>query len=304
MTFSKFVVAGFVLLLCGCGPEKNYSTTAGEITIDCDEGVFPVISLLADDFQRQYPSAKIHLRSVEGRVAVSGFAMDSVRYIVLGREFDKEERDALSTISIDLQEYKVALSAVAVIGNKDNSLSNLRLTQLDSILSGDAATWSSGKRGAVDVAIGGPNSSANAIVRSARLAGKPLALTATPFPKSSELITYVKATPNALGIVSLSWIVGQEEDLRVFALGQPGTRPDTTEPVGRYYTPAQAHVHRKYYPLTTPVVIYRREVLPDLGYGFISYATSGAGQKLFLNNGLVPVTMPVRLVSLTSKGVN
>ncbi len=301
---NRLMVAALVLSCCGCGSEKNFSTTGGDVTIACDEGVFPVISILVDDFQRQYPAARINLRKLEGRAAVSEFAMDSVRYIILGREFDKEERDALSTISIDLQEYKVAMSAVAVIGNRSNPVSNLRLTQLDSMLSGDATGWLHGKRAGTDVAIGGPNSSTNSIVRSTRLSGRSLTSTATPFPDSPDLIRYVKENPNSLGIISLSWVVGEEDNLRVFALGQPGTRPDSTEPLGRYYTPVQAHVHRKYYPLTMPVYIYRREVLPDVGYGFISYATSGAGQKIFLNNGLVPVTMPVRLVSITSKEVN
>jgi phosphate transport system substrate-binding protein len=87
------------------------------------------------------------------------------------------------------------------------------------------------------------------------------------------------------------------------ALGDPKTRPDSTQPVGKYYSPAQAYVHLNYYPVTKPIYIYTREVVRHVGIGFISFVNSGPGQKIFLNNGLVPVTMPVRIVELTSHQV-
>jgi phosphate transport system substrate-binding protein len=222
----------------------------------------------------------------------------------MGRQFDTEERAAITGGKIEFQEYSVALGAVAVIVNRQNSITQLRLGLLDSIFSGAITRWPVQKQNNnIDVAIGGINSSPNSTFRAVILKGKPFTLTATPFPSSEKLVEYVRGNPNAIGIVGLSWLRGKESEVQVLGLGQPGSRPDTTEPFGRYYPPVQAHIHRRYYPINAPVYIYRREVLPDVGYGFISYATSGAGQKLFLNNGLVPVTMPVRLVTLTSKGV-
>jgi phosphate transport system substrate-binding protein len=62
-------------------------------------------------------------------------------------------------------------------------------------------------------------------------------------------------------------------------------------------------VYLGYYPITTPVYIYSREVERDLGDGFIAFVTSVAGQKVVQAGGLVPATMPVRLVQLTSRQV-
>lgn len=307
MNFRVVAVLEMMLffLFLGCqSDEVKYTPTAGTVTIECDESVLPVITLLVNDFQRQYEKAKIVIRGVEGREAVADFASDSVRYIVMGRQFDQEERTAIAGGKIEFQEYNVALGAVAVIVNKRNPLTQIRLGLLDSIFSGTITRWpDKNPNGMIDIAIGGPNSSTNLIFRTLALKGKPLSVTATPFPSSEKLLEYVQNNSNAIGIVGLSWLRGKEADVQVLALGGPGWRPDTTESFGRYYPPVQAHIHRKFYPINTPVYIYRREVLPDVGYGFISYATSGAGQKLFLNNGLVPVTMPVRLVTLTSKGV-
>jgi phosphate transport system substrate-binding protein len=117
---------------------------------------------------------------------------------------------------------------------------------------------------------------------------------------SKDLVGYVRMHPRALGIVGVSWLHGRDEELTVFALGDPSSRPDTTQPLGRFYTPHQAHIHRRYYPVTESIYMYNRAIQRDAGYGFISFVASAPGQKIFLNNGLVPVTMPVRLVSLTS----
>jgi phosphate transport system substrate-binding protein len=92
-----------------------------------------------------------------------------------------------------------------------------------------------------------------------------------------------------------------ENRVAVMDLGGPSYRPDSTAKPGQYFAPAQAYVFQGFYPVTTPVFIYTREVSRDLGLGFISYSTSAAGQKVVTREGLVPVTMPVRLVQLTAE---
>jgi phosphate transport system substrate-binding protein len=54
----------------------------------------------------------------------------------------------------------------------------------------------------------------------------------------------------------------------------------------------------KNYPLTRDVVIISREIGTGLGTGFISFAASDKGQRIVLKSGLVPVTMPVRIVNI------
>ena len=156
---------------------------------------------------------------------------------------------------------------------------------------------------AIRVAAADVNSSTNEVFRNAVLGGRPIRRDATLFATGGELVEFVRTTPNAIGIVGLSSLRGKDREVRVFALGTPGVSPDSTQPPGLFYSPVQANVYRRYYPITRPVFLYSREVLRDVGYGFIAYVTSATGQKLFLENGLVPVTMPVRLVELTSKEV-
>lgn len=290
-------------VLVGCQERKPVSTTSGSLRMEVDESVVIVFKAIAESFQRSYTEAHIRIDPVEARAAIADFINDSVRVIATAREFNDEELGVLKKYpDIEWKGYKCALDAVAVIGHKNNPRKQLRLSELDSIFSGELTRWG-GKGKLIDVAIGDINSSTNEVFKNKILKGKPFTPTAEKFPTSDSLIHYVQRNPNAIGIVGVNWLQGREDSLTVFSLGQPGSRPDSTEPFGRYYPPLQAHIYRQYYPLTRPVYVYSREHGYSLAAGFITYITSRFGQQLFLNQGLVPATMPVRLVETTSKQV-
>jgi len=291
------------LLLSGCSREPGSKTlTRGSLAVDCDEAVFPVVNLLAQEFNQQYPDANISVRCVEAREATANFVNDSVRVIVCSRQLNEEERGVLTKAKTWFEEYHVAQSAVAVIAHRDNPVTALRVGQLDSLFGGIVTSWPGWRAGGtVDLVVGGVNSSTNEVFKRMILKGKAFALSATPTESSSDLVEYVRATKNALGIVGVGWLKGVSGDVSVLALSRPGVQPDSTQPVGKAYSPAQAYVHQGYYPISTPVYVYTRDVERNISVGFVSFAASAEGQKVFLDNGLVPVTMPVRLVQLTSE---
>lgn len=292
------------LLVFGCDQRKQASTTAGTLRVEADESVSNVIKIIADSFQLTYTQSKITITPVEAREAITNFINDSVRVIVTAREFNAEELSVLKKYpDIEWKGFKCALDAVAVIGNKSNPQTELRVSELDSVFNGSLARWkSSGKL--IDLAVGGVNSSVNEVFREKILKGKPFASYAYSMPSADSLIRYVAKNPTAIGIVGVNALRNRDDDVTVFALGQPGVRPDSTEPFGRYYPPLQAHIHRKYYPITRPVYVYTREYGFTVAAGFISYMTAIHGQQKFLNEGLVPVTMPIRLIETTSQQVH
>jgi phosphate transport system substrate-binding protein len=295
---------GVLLLVSGCQNKPGTSTTKGTATVECDEALWPVMKLQIEDFHNTYKDAQIVLRPVEAREAIANFVNDSVRVIVTARPFNREEKDVIARAKVEQQGFSTALDAIAVIGHKENPLKELRLGELDSIFSGSLTQWPGrSKAGTIDIALCGINSSTNEVFKTIILKGRPFSPTATPFRSSEKVVEFVRSTPNAIGIVGLSWLRGKDKDLTVFALGDPRAQPDSTQPVGKYYSPVQYYVFQRYYPITTEVYMYTREVQRDVGLGFISYVNSAPGQKLFLNNGLVPLRMPIRIVELTSKQV-
>jgi len=291
-------------VLAGCRGKEPGSAqlTSGGLKIQADEAILPSVQGEGEEFQRQYPDSRIQIRPADARAAISDFALDSIRVIVTGRALNKEERDALTAAKIQFEEYRVALTAVAVIANRENPLNQMRISQLDSILTGDLTQWPA-RHGPIDLVIAGRNSSVNEVVRNAIMQGKDFTMAATPIDSSLARIEYVRTHRGAVGLVGVNWLRGMDKDLTVMSLGMPGARPDSTKPPGQYYSPAQAYVYKGWYPISSPVFIYSREIDRNVALGFISFVASGPGQKVFLNNGLVPVTMPVRLVQITSQQV-
>jgi phosphate transport system substrate-binding protein len=63
----------------------------------------------------------------------------------------------------------------------------------------------------------------------------------------------------------------------------------------------QANVYRGFYPLHYGVYIYcttsdKRDAGPEIG--FTTFVASHPGQKIIMDAGLVPATMPIRLVQI------
>jgi len=116
------------------------------------------------------------------------------------------------------------------------------------------------------------------------------------------MIVYVSRHPESIGLVSSCWLKQYPEKVKALAIMDPEA-PDSLGIKGQYFGPYQANVYRGYYALPSEVYIYSRTDLYSVGAGFISFITSAAGQQIIVYNGLVPATMPVRLVELTNKGI-
>jgi len=300
------VLLGAALVLGGCGGKEpgSVSITRGTFRLGCDEAVLPVINHEIQEFTRLYTEASVTVRSAGAREIIAEFAADSVRTIVTGRELNKEERDALHAANVPLQEYLVARTAIAVVANRDVPVTQLRVGQLDTVFGGGILRWP-GKRGmTIELAVGGLNSSTNEVFRRSVMGGGGFDRSAKPFSSSTELLDYVRRTRGAIGIVGMNYIAAGADDLTVLSLASPAMRPDSTFAPQEYYSPHPAYVYQGYYPVIAPIYVYTRDIEQDVSMGFTAFLTSVAGQKIFQSDGLVPATMPVRLVHLTSTQVN
>jgi phosphate transport system substrate-binding protein len=67
---------------------------------------------------------------------------------------------------------------------------------------------------------------------------------------------------------------------------------------GSYYRPYQGSIYDRSYPFVREIYFITRETFTGLGSGFIQWATGEQGQRIVLKSGLVPATMPIRLVQI------
>ncbi|MBI1804801.1 MAG: substrate-binding domain-containing protein [Ignavibacteriae bacterium] len=298
-----------IVLLIGCQEERKETATKGRVTIITSESVAPLMQEEKAKFEELYPQAHVGLTVATAREAITQFFnVETVKVIVSSRPLNQEERDAAKKFNLTFGEYKTAIDAIAIVANLENPVAQLRTTQLDSIFNGSITHWEEieGEKhlaGAIELCLPSRNSGTYEVVASTILKGKEFAKAATIVNSSPEMITFVTNHSRAFGMLSLNWLnQNQNKDkMKVIELADPNA-PDSLGTRGKYFSPHQAYVYERYYPLTREIFIYSRADVYNVGAGFLTFVTSAPGQKIVLNQGLVPATMPVRLVQLTNRG--
>lgn len=295
------------ILLCGCTPDRKETPTKGRITVLVSESFAPVLKQEQQEFMDLYKDAIVDVKVTTAREAVvQFFNVDSIRTIVVSRPLNAEERQVAKRYHLDFTEYKVAVDGIAIIEHKDNPVGQLRTTQLDSVFRGSVRNWSElGWRtttASIGICLPDQNAGEFEVVATKILHGQKFATPANVVDSSPKMIQYVMEHANSIGIVSVGWLGSYKNKVKILELGDPEA-PDSLGIRGQFFSPHQAHMYRGYYPLTSDVYIYSRSDMYSVASGFITFVTSAPGQKIILNNGLVPATMPVRLVEITNKSL-
>jgi phosphate transport system substrate-binding protein len=121
---------------------------------------------------------------------------------------------------------------------------------------------------------------------------------------NDEVIKYVEKTPGAIGIISVNWISENTDSISNNFLKRIKVVALTSEldPDGlSYYKPYPAYIADKSYPFIRDIYMITRETFDGLGSGFLRYVAGEKGQRIVLKAGLVPATMPTRLVHIQTK---
>ncbi len=306
-TVNQWLGAGLWLAMGACGPTttKNGKAidtpTTGQITIAVDEVAVPIIRSTVSTFEGVYTSAKIEAKTIPQEVGFQLLFQDSVRMVVGSRKLNDKERAVFAERNITPKEYEYALDAVAVIVHPSNPDTLLTLDRLMGILGGETLTWP-GRPSLKIVPVLDHGSSANAIFLEEKLGliGK---LTTSVYATGSteKVLDYVAANPGAIGFIGVGYVSDLDSpqqrafrsNVRVASISAAQVAADSNS-----YPPYQAYLSLKKYPLARMLYIVSGEARSGLGTGFASWALSEKGQRIVLKAGLLPATMPVRLVQL------
>lgn len=295
----------FFVISCNREPGREADTpVSGNIRIGTDEAYQPLISAELDVFHALYTRAHLDVKYTDENTAVNDLLNDSVKMVILNRLLTPAEAKVLQqSRQITPRETKIAVDAVALIVHPENPDSMMRYEQLSEIMQGNILTWkqlnSRSKPDSIIIVFDNKHSS-NARFLKEKFLGE------TPFPQNvfavnsnSEVINYVAADKKALGVIGVNWISDKNdsavhnflEKIRVVSLAPAGSGPNT-----EYYQPYQAYVALKYYPLTRDVYCISAEGRAGLGTGFASFVASDKGQMIVRRAGMLPATVPVRIV--------
>ena len=288
-------------------PVSTESPTSGKITIAVDESFTQLFDTEIYTFHQFYTDASITPKYMPEVDVMNAFLDDSVRNIVTCRPLTKEENDFLSSKQLVGRATTIAHDAIAFITNNSNLDTLVSYNTIKDVFTGKITKWEKfGKhnKGEIKVVFDN-NKSANVRYLKERLGIKTeLPKYCYAVDKNSEVLEYVKKNKNAIGIISVNWISDKDDslthkflkDVRVLAIGA-----EFDENPYEFYRPYQAYVATKDYPFIRDVYMISRESFLGLGSGFISFVAGEKGQRIILKSGMVPATMPLRVIEMNKQ---
>ncbi len=303
-----------MLFLASCSKSRTTRTdteTSGSAHITCDENFSKVINQEIQVYESKYSEAKLTPVFTDEVNIINLMLKDSIRLAFTYRELTQAEINAIKEKKRALRSLKVATDGVALIINKTNQDSLISIQALKKILAGKITKWNeinpvskSKNSDLIRVVFDNPNSSTVRYLKDSIGGGSPLASSLRSLKNSEEVLDFVSKTPNALGIIGVSWISNPkdttnltfDDKIRVMSVSL-----DYPAFADQSYKPYAAYLALGYYPLVRNVYMLLTDVRGGLPAGFASFVGGDTGQRIILKTGLVPATKPMRLISLKDK---
>jgi len=299
--FSFFYCFSVFLLFVSCQNTKQDSPTDGTTFIAVDETFAPIIRNEVDVFESLYKSTGI-VESVCPEVDAFNLMMkDSVRMIVASRRLTKEETLYFEQKKIFPKELKIATDGIVFIVHPENVDTVLTTNTIRKIMVGEIDLWSqinaTSKLGPIKMIFDNPKSSIADYAVKTICSGNQLSPGLSALNSNVEVIDFVSKTPNAIGIIGLSWISNHKdsscrgflEKIRVVALstGESATKENS-------FLPYQANMVTGKYPFVRDIYLIMTEPRVSLNTGFASFIVSDRGQRIILKSGILPALKPTR----------
>jgi phosphate transport system substrate-binding protein len=296
----------FIMVSCNSGKPKEHpeTPTSGDIKISVDESYKPVIDAEVNTFTMLYTRAKVKPEYKPEYDVVNDYMNDSVKVIVTSRKLSDSQVKYLRDNLIIARTITFAYDALALITNKENQDTLITYNNIKNIFSGQIKSWkeinTKSKLDKISVIFDNNKSGNIRYFREVFGMTDTLGKNFYAVNNNAEVIDFVSRNRDAIGIISVNWISDKDDSLSMSFVKKVNVVAVSQEFIndGSYYRPYQGSIYDKSYPFVREVYLITRETFKGLGSGFIQWATGEQGQRIVLKSGLVPATMPIRLVQI------
>lgn len=324
------VTALFLAIASSCTPIKKGEYVTGSATIFCDDGFKNILDEEIEVFEYTYPQSSIIPFYVSEQEALDTLLADGTQAIITTKELSKEQVQYMrSKFKRVVRQQPIAVDAVALIVNKDNPVSALSMDEIREILNGRITKWNQlagNDTTAIKIVFDNAGSSTVNYMRNTFLPeGKNISETANAFAQknNSQVFDIVKTDPNAIGIISVSWL-GEDlkvaknvpldqrmedyqnqndtiktnltTEVKILKVSNPCEANDFS-PIS--YAPYQAYIYGAgEYPLVRKVYMISTASNSTVLHSFYVFMTGFVGQKIISKTGILPYTNNPRVIQV------
>lgn len=299
--------AALFLLAVQCGnpkaPAITETPTRGDIRIAADASFQPIVEAEIATFTSLYKYAHITPIYLSEKDLIAAFLKDSLKVAVTAWEPTDQQKEILRSSQTIVRTTTVAYDAIALVLNRENKDSLLTYQNVNDLFTGKLTDWKEinpasrlGKMSAVF----DNEKSANIRYFKEEFKLSQLPSNFYALKTNEEVVNYVAKNRGAIGLVSVNWLCDKNDSTcrtftRLIKLAAVSQR---VLDKGSYFLPVQGSIYDKSYPFTRKIYMVSRESYSGLGSGFITWFASEQGQRIVLKSGLVPATMPIRLIQI------
>lgn len=296
----------FLSFSCKSGNPKVFqdTPTSGKVKISVDESFQPLIDAEVYAFESLYTRANIKTEYKPEFDVLTDFMNDSVKVMVTSRKLSESQIQYLRDTLIVARTVTFAYDALALITNKHNFDTLMKFNTFKDIFTGKIRKWKDidpkSKLGEIKVIFDNNKSGNIRYFREFFNYNDTLGSNFYAMKSNAEVVDFVSKNPDALGIISTNWISDKDDSSNMHLVSLVNRLAVSQEFIndGSYYRPDQGWIYDRSYPFVREVYLISRETYTGLGSGFVQWATSEQGQRIVLKSGLVPATMPIRLVQI------
>ena len=278
--------------------------TTGSITIAADESLRPLVEAEVDVFNSIYTKAHVDVVFAPELDVIDLMVKDSIKVAVLSRHLTPEEMKYFKEVKkIRVDHVDMAYSGIALIVNPANPDSVISIAQLQKLLRGEAKTWKDigGRSGnGIEIVFDNPKSGLVRYLKDSVAKVAALPANCYAVQDNTAVVEHVAKNVNALGLIGVEWVSDDPATNKFLKkITVMGVSSDSIP-----FQPFQAYMALKHYPLMRTITVVNRESRTGLGTGFGSFFASERGQRIVLKSGLLPKTMPIRIIQVNPKGID
>ena len=322
-------LGSIIMGLGACTPIKKGEYASGSATIYCDDGFKNILEEEIEVFEFTYPQASIIPFFVSEGEAIDTFMNDGTQAIITTRELTKEQIQYMrSKFKRVVRQQCIAVDAVALIANKNNPVSALSMDQISDILNGKITRWdqlAGNDTTQIKLIFDNAESSTVTYLKDKFLPeGQSIAEKTNAYAQqnNAQVFDVVKTDPNALGIISVSWLgddltaakkvpvdkrmedyenqndtiaTNLTTEVNIIKVSNP-TQDNDYNLVS--YAPYQAYIYSGDYPLVRKVYMISSASNSTVLHSFYVYVTGFVGQKIISKTGILPYQMHPRVVQV------